>query len=50
MVRELGLEEKARLEFALADRLGHRFRIVWNRCERLERGLGYKLEDFVSEL
>lgn len=50
MARELAAEEKMRLEEALAQRFGHRFRIVWTRRNLIERGAGYKLEDFVSEL
>ena len=50
MQRELAREEKAQLEMILASRFGHRFEIVWRRCAMIDRGPGYKFEDFVSEL
>lgn len=50
MARNLTPEEMSRLESALASRFGYGFRIAWKRCDALERGAGYKFEDFVSEL
>lgn len=50
MARELTQEEKARLEAALASRFGYPFRIAWKRSDALDRGPGYKFEDFISEL
>jgi len=50
MPRELTSEEKSQLESSLASRFGHRFEIAWKHCATIERGPGYKFEDFVSEL
>lgn len=50
MAQALTPEERTRLEDALAERFGHRFRIAWNHRKEIERGSGYKLEDFVSHL
>lgn len=50
LARELTQDEKAHLEAALASRFGHPFRIVWKRSDALDRGPGYKFEDFISEL
>lgn len=50
MVRELTQEEMKKLGAALESRFGCRFRIAWKRCDALDRGPGYKFEDFVSEI
>jgi phenylacetate-CoA ligase len=50
MARELTQGEKAQLEAALASRFGYPFSIVWKRADALDRGPGYKFEDFISEL
>lgn len=50
MARELTPEEMRKLGAALGSRFGYGFRIAWKRCDALDRGPGYKFEDFVSEL
>lgn len=50
MARELGADEAARIVAALRVRLGHPFRILLKRVDAIERGPGYKFEDFVSLL
>jgi phenylacetate-CoA ligase len=50
MSRPISADEQQRLENALAERLGHRFSILWRRLTAIERGPGYKFEDFISEL
>lgn len=50
MDRDLTPDERSRLESALAERFGHRFRMAWKRVDAVQRGPGYKFEDFVSEL
>jgi len=50
MARELTPEEMRTLGAALGSRFGYGFRIAWKRCDALDRGPGYKFEDFVSEL
>lgn len=50
MSREVSGEEKSLLENALVERLGYRFRFIWQRQEAITRGANYKFEDFVSEL
>lgn len=50
MSREVSGEEKSLLEHALVERLGYRFRFIWQRQEAITHGANYKFEDFVSEL
>lgn len=50
MARDLTPEETRRLEIALSTRFAYPFHFTWTRRETLERGSGYKFEDFVSEV
>ena len=50
MARELGADEAARIVAALQERFGCPFRILLKRVDAIERGPGYKFEDFVSLL